>query len=815
MQKRLIPYLIITLLTLVFFVELLLDPTGILYSDSSDFVGLHIPARQFLVRSVYETGELPLWDPNTFAGSPFVHDIQQALFYPPHWLLLLVPEESVASALSWMLVLHVWLAGIFMYWYARRQDLDQLPALVAAFGYMFPGRWLLHLLGGGHYFVGFTWVPLVILCLELAIRHGRLLWATLAGVAFSMILLSFHPQWTFYSGLLVATWSLGEALKKMGYFSSAATRTKLGMTLLLWIGFGLWTVLIAVSLAAVQLLPTMEATRYSMRAAGLDPGNVMGSPLLPLLLFVGPSLHAEPVNLMWEDRGGLTLIWLITACLASLLNRGVWRYRAGVAAAMIIFACGGYVLFLNVPGFSLFRQHPRILVLLAFPLSLLAASTIQTLFVPDQQNAPALARCRSVARLLVLATAVLVIGLALRSLGDPEKSLRFHIYWASLLLTVPLVFWLLWPDCPLSLQHRQWLWCFLLMVDLWALTWPLVQVRDPDEVFAASACVNYVRQSNTDLHRLMDQDLHGPRLSSPMGTGVPLARTYGILSTRGHNPIDVFRYKEYLQRVTGEEKTLKAFDDSGFMHPVIEDFSVNNRNLLNLLGVRYLLQPTNQPKIKELEGQTPPFHFDGWEKRFVDPNPQGYDLEQGLSQLPSYTVYENTQVLPRAFVVPYAKPLPDGTDLLPILQTTDFRKTVFLEDAETLRHPLPAGGEVETQVMNRQVRFITYQPNRVVLEVDDGPAGILVLTDVYYPGWVCTVDGEPQPIYRANSLYRAVPVEPGTHTVTFTFEPPSYQRGRYISLAALALVAVLFGLAVIRRFVSRSTAVATPPAAGP
>src|SRR5262245_53150529 len=106
-----------------------------LYYDYSDLPALHVPIKHFLVQSWHETGELPLWCPYRFAGDSFVHDIQAGLFYPPHWLLLLLPEEHAAAGLSWLIVAHVLLAGWCMYAYARGQGLGRAGSLVAAIGY--------------------------------------------------------------------------------------------------------------------------------------------------------------------------------------------------------------------------------------------------------------------------------------------------------------------------------------------------------------------------------------------------------------------------------------------------------------------------------------------------------------------------------------------------------------------------------------------------------------------------------------------------------------------------------------------------------
>jgi uncharacterized membrane protein YfhO len=94
----------------------------------------------------------------------------------------------------------------------------------------------------------------------------------------------------------------------------------------------------------------------------------------------------------------------------------------------------------------------------------------------------------------------------------------------------------------------------------------------------------------------------------------------------------------------------------------------------------------------------------------------------------------------------------------------------------------------------RAAEIQSYQPNRVVIEVPAGNAGFLVLADIWYPGWICRVDGAEQPCYRANYLFRAVELTEGAHRVEFTFEPKWYRRGQWISAIALLGLLVSIGL---------------------
>src|SRR5262249_22595661 len=134
---RLTPPLILIALTLVFFGPLVLHPANVLYSDFSDMLGEHLPAKHFSVQSYQETGELPLWCPYRFSGFPVVADIQLAAFYPPHWLLYVLPPDWIGPALSWLIVAHVLVAGFGAYAYARERGLGQRAALVTAVGFMF------------------------------------------------------------------------------------------------------------------------------------------------------------------------------------------------------------------------------------------------------------------------------------------------------------------------------------------------------------------------------------------------------------------------------------------------------------------------------------------------------------------------------------------------------------------------------------------------------------------------------------------------------------------------------------------------------
>ncbi len=151
-------------------------------------------------------------------------------------------------------------------------------------------------------------------------------------------------------------------------------------------------------------------------------------------------------------------------------------------------------------------------------------------------------------------------------------------------------------------------------------------------------------------------------------------------------------------------------------------------------------------------------------------------------------IYENLDVLPRAFLVHKAVMVADDEMALSLMQSPTFDPAAEIVLA----------GDVTSGVVQEQpqgtggfARVTHYAPERVEIEVDAKAAGYLVLTDAWYPGWEATVDSELVYVHRADLLFRAVAVDAGSHRVVFTFRPMSVWVGAGASLVGLAAILVL------------------------
>ena len=105
-------------------------------------------------------------------------------------------------------------------------------------------------------------------------------------------------------------------------------------------------------------------------------------------------------------------------------------------------------------------------------------------------------------------------------------------------------------------------------------------------------------------------------------------------------------------------------------------------------------------------------------------------------------------------------------------------------------------GDAVTQDTTSTVDIKSYEPNQLTYEVNSGKGGIVVFSEVYYPGWTATIDGEPAELGRVNYILRALNVKPGKHEVVLSFFPKSVDTTETIAYTAYAiLILVLAGAA--------------------
>jgi hypothetical protein len=176
----------------------------------------------------------------------------------------------------------------------------------------------------------------------------------------------------------------------------------------------------------------------------------------------------------------------------------------------------------------------------------------------------------------------------------------------------------------------------------------------------------------------------------------------------------------------------------------------------------------------------------------------------------NWQLLRNKTVFPRAWPVHFFRvrsPITDqrGLEAAKLMDDLVYQSDAFWNDPQRGVYDLRMMAFVETDqpqglagyvaraavAPNESVTITRYEPQRVELVAELERPGLVILADVYYPGWRLTIDGDPARIYRTNRLMRGAAVRAGRHVLVYTYDPSSFAVGGTLSITGLV---VLFGL---------------------
>jgi len=396
------------------------------------------PLRAYLAQGLAE-GRLPLWNPHLFLGSPFLANPQTAVFYPGTLLfgLLPVPRAYVANLLA-----HLFLAAASLYAFARWSlRLGRLGSVLGASAFAFSG-----FMGGqsGHInqLSVAAWLPALALALDVALSGERRTreWALAALFAGLLLqLLAGHPQEVYMTLAVLVTVA---AWRRWADGPAALARGLGVLALASGLAFGA---------AAIQLVPTLELSRLSIRGGGLDfreaTFDSLPWRLLLPALFPGFWEHLHTT----EFYGHTGTIVLALAWLGLVVGPG---RPAVLGATLVVLGLGLAVGDLNplyhtlfdwAPGFASFRVPARWLFVYTFGASLLVAvgaSWLNGVASSEQRVASG----RRITRSSLLAARFFLFGLGAPALavflvlqGERQSRLLLVIWGGLAALSVLLV----------------------------------------------------------------------------------------------------------------------------------------------------------------------------------------------------------------------------------------------------------------------------------------------------------------------------------------------------------------------------------------
>ena len=791
---------LLLLLLCAFFYQLFMHPSYIPYSDMSDLVTQFARWKVFTSDAILNFGQVPLWVPSSFSGVPFALNAHASVFYPFYALNILFDADSV---FGWQYFIHLFLAGLFTYMFMRELRAGRYASFIASIIYAFSGTLIIQIFAG-HIFelAKMAWFPLVLLLVERIIRKRSFVYSALLGIALTMQVLTAHPQIFLYSATAAAIYSV---LRLLFEFRKHKSLSGLSKPVVLFVtAFIVWFLL-----SAVQVLPNAQLSQLFIRAGGVDYafaslGSLTFAQLITVFL---PTFFGTPAtHTYWGARNFMDLsiytgvVSLVLAWLALFFIR---KKHVIIIALMglfaLLYALGPgtplhYMFYRFVPFFELFRVPGRILFVFAFSVAALAGFGADYLLNNHELKRVLLKKLFII--LLVLSVVALIFSSALfffkpfvLEKAQQVVAQRYNAgllpetispgYYAEKLSVVfsevmknLLVFSsvlglfslsvLLFLMKRIDLRFLKPAIVIFVIADLWIFGLPHTEFKDPEAVYAETGLAAMFKDS-APYYRIHD--------SSGILTEDPALRAGAAIIVGGDST--QLTYYVDLINLIGNFTTDQYRGDSD-----VEDLGINditNYRILDLLNVKYFIsdEKTNASQFELLSEGNETVH-----------NFAGTGTE---SEVIHFYVYENMDVLPRAFVVGKAKVIFGREEILAELSSEEFNPGEYVVLEKDIGKPLITGHKF------KKADIVFYSPNKASIDVSLDGSGFLVLSDTWYPGWKAFDNGREVEVYKADYALRAVYLEEGQHRVDFVFDPAAFKAGWIISLLSfIALLAYFF-----------------------
>jgi len=385
-------------------------PTGHGYMNS-DLDRQYYPNAVFLHGELRE-GRFPLWNPYQAAGQPFVALHQPAAFYPPNLaaLLLFSPEQALALQFA----LHVFLAGLFTWLFARRLGLGPPSSLAAAFCFMLSPTEI-HAINIPPFHATEVWLPAILWTTLALVQEARLRWALGLAASLALAFLGGHAQGFVYELQLAILYGLFTLL----CVAPRGRRLRV-------VALALLAGVLAAGFAAPQWLSALELAQLASRnLTGLSHGVAAKGSIAPQELLHGLSpLLGSAGQVSWVVKLPYLAAPLFVLGLAARRQRAHWAFFAAAALLSGLFMIGPesvvWEWYYRLPGGALFRIPMRMAFVYMFVCSMLIAIGIEGVSV-------LLSRISARLAVLRLGAGAALVGVLLLIAGDVYSRARFFV----------------------------------------------------------------------------------------------------------------------------------------------------------------------------------------------------------------------------------------------------------------------------------------------------------------------------------------------------------------------------------------------------
>ncbi len=745
-----------------------------------------LDARVFLKDALVKFHQMPYWFSPRLGGMPTVDALFGDIFYPIS--LVINAALPVPQAISFRMIFHIFLAGLFFFLMLRNGFRVSAPlAFIGGVFYMLNPEFFSHIYPGhdGKMFV-ISWVPFMVWQLKDLADTQKIRPALLLGIGIGMAILTSQIQSTYF-----AMWGLGAYT--VFAMVRAVMRKETGKAFRIGLYFGI-ACAVGIGIGFIQLFPSFMYVRDAFSVRGVDRGFEYATSW---------SMHWPEFFSLWVPEFGNTLdyywggnafklnseyagsIVAFLAVLSVTWKMRPWRwFWAGVAAFAAIFALGAEtplfsIVYAIVPGVKKFRAPSIIMFWFSFSAVLLAILFLKDLVAGELTGLNELRRKKWTRGLLITTAGLFTIavlfsikdmvsGLPFIAMLDSEKRQVFDanfsknfvpMLWLWFLLSLAVIGVILGvvhgkikPGIALAVILFAG-GCDVLRVDA-----QFIKVIDPRPYFADEPAFQDLRAKMAE----------APFRCFAIAGALPqnAEGVHGLEGVGGFHDNELRWYREFRgdQRDRNYYEKLIGQSPDGQAYLVAENLK-NGNNFLNLANAKYyLVRQGNELVSVKNEGA----------------------LDR-LSFAKGYVVI-------------------DSAGIIDALQSDryDIRTTVALSQEPDEKPGRASDSSATGPQPSFSEQWERYTPNYRKAVVEAGADGFLRISEVYYPGWKVYIDGSPVKIYRADGAWMAVNLHRGRHEVEMM--PRSLYLGKAAKVTLAALVAALvLGLVSIAAWVGRRT----------
>lgn len=746
-----------------------------------DVYHLYIPFYSFTAQNLSQL-RIPLWNPYQMCGTPYLAVLQGAVFYPPV-MLFKVFSPARAYSIYWMA--HAIMGGIFLMVLCRHLKLSWIASWAAAFVFMFCSNTVSKLFGPA-FLANSVYLPLMFVFVLKIFETGRARWAVALAMAALASLLAGWIQALVYGlyalGVFVAAFVIRSLVNKGG---GDALFIKRGMALLAL------SALLFLLLSSFQTLPTIEMGRMATRSFGEISEEMLT--INNTAIYSGYRILHDTLN----SRGGILPYYLYVGALPlflGVLALGDRRLRFytlffwAMAACALILSMGPqtpfYKLWLCLPMTKMFRAPFRFLFLHATAICVLCAIGLDRFLVWfDSQKQFGGKKAAYAAAIAATASLALILAWPQQSLGSSQmlKLLAAASYWRFYIsgLALLVVFLLSLPGGGRMKTRSLGAGCLaLILLDLFVANHNRFYLPEinPSIYQEHSGAIDFLKsRQDTDSARVFTA-------ADPLDFSycIKMGQLTGLSMINDYENMNPGRYNRYCNYIFGKDD---AKSEEFFWGWFNLDDELVHPELLNYMSTKYI-----------------------WiSRQYIEDNTKHAKANYRMLTESCITIFEdkddlvflNPKALPRAYIVGKSRIVPDGEETLKLLSSAAFspKDEVILSDG--MPQPEHADSKPASRRSNAIIDLLEPEEIRISTQLDGD--GFLVLTDQYYPGWEATVDGAPVRIFRANYLFRSVPLTAGKHKVVFRYRPKSFRLGIALSVGSLLLFGSFITILSYRR----------------